>query len=197
LNFTATFKEALLMLKNSTLSMMTRQDHRTVKDSNMSERDLQALPKAHLHIHLEGAMRPSTQGPASVAGAIDQLGAHRILHGVLAVHDPWLVERLARERICLDVCPSSNLMLNVFPSVQSHPLPALLKAGVSCDLGSDDPLLFGPNLLDEFVLCREEMGLSDEQLARMARTSFEYSGAPPAVKSAGVAGVEAWLTAPD
>lgn len=135
------------------------------------------------------------QGPASVGGAIDQLGAHRILHGVLATHDPWLVERLARERICLDVCPSSNLMLNVFPSVQAHPLPALLKAGVPCDLGSDDPLLFGPSLLDEFVLCREEMGLSDEQLAAMACTSFEYSGAPQAVKAAGIAGVEAWLTA--
>lgn len=133
------------------------------------------------------------QGPASVVGALDALGAHRILHGVLAAHDPWLVERLARERICLDVCPSSNLMLNVFPSVQAHPLPALLEAGVPCDLGSDDPLLFGPNLLDEFVLCREAMGLSDEQLASMARTSFEYSGAPPAVKAAGIAGVEVWL----
>lgn len=133
------------------------------------------------------------QGPASVAAAIDTLGAHRILHGVLAAHDPWLLERLARERICLDVCPSSNLMLNVFPSVQTHPLPSLLAAGVPCDLGSDDSLLFGPNLLDEFVLCRQAMGLSDAQLASMARTSFEFSGAPQAIKAAGIAGVDAWL----
>jgi adenosine deaminase len=66
---------------------------------------------------------------------------------------------------------------------------------VPCDLGSDDPLLFGPNLLDEFVLCREQMGLSDAQLAAMARTSFNHSGAPQEVKDAGVAAVDAWLAA--
>ena len=132
-------------------------------------------------------------GPASVAAAIDDLGAHRILHGVLAAHDDALVERLAREKICLDVCPSSNLLLKVFPSVQAHPLPRLLDAGVPCDLGSDDPLLFGPSLLDEFVLCREDMGLSDTQLASLARTSFAYSGAPQQVKEAGITAVDAWL----
>jgi len=74
--------------------------------------------------------------------------------------------------------------LGALPKAHLHiHLPALLKAGVPCDLVSDDPLLFGPNLLDEFVLCREKMGLSDEQLAAMARTSFEYSGAPQAVKA--------------
>lgn len=132
-------------------------------------------------------------GPASVAAAIDHLGAHRILHGVLAAHDPALVQRLAREKICLDICPSSNLLLSVFPSAQAHPLPDLLKAGVPCNLGSDDPLLFGPDLVDEYVLCREQMGLSDRQLAAMARTSFIYSGAPQPVKDAGLDAVDAWL----
>lgn len=132
-------------------------------------------------------------GPASVRDAVDHLGAHRILHGVLAIEDPRLVERLAQEEICLDVCPSSNLLLNVFPSAEAHALPQLLEAGVPCDLGSDDPLLFGPSLLDEFILCREQMGLSDAQLATMAKTSFTYSGAPQQVKDAGLAAVDAWL----
>ena len=79
------------------------------------------------------------------------------------------------------------------PSVEAHPLPRLLETGVPCDLGSDDPLLFGPSLLDEFVLCRDHMGLSDQQLAALARTSFEYSGAPPQIKAWGIAGVNAWL----
>ncbi len=132
-------------------------------------------------------------GPASVRDAVDHLGAHRILHGVLAIEDPRLVERLAQEEICLDVCPSSNLLLNVFPSAEAHALPQLLEAGVPCDLGSDDPLLFGPSLLDEFILCHEQMGLSDAQLATMAKTSFTYSGAPQQVKDAGLAAVDAWL----
>ncbi len=132
-------------------------------------------------------------GPASVRDALDHLGAHRILHGVLAIEAPELVERLAKEQICLDVCPSSNLLLNVFPSAETHALPKLLDAGVPCDIGSDDPLLFGPSLLDEFVLCREQMGLSDAQIATLARTSFTFSGAPKPVVDAGVAAVDAWL----
>lgn len=133
-------------------------------------------------------------GPASVEGAIDALGANRVQHGVLAIEDPALVKRLAAERICLDVCPSSNLLLNVFPSIQEHPLPALLEAGVPCSLASDDPLLFGPSLLDEYELCRHGMGLSDEQLAVIARSSFEFSAAPHPVKTAGIAAIDQWLS---
>ena len=128
-----------------------------------------------------------------MSSALDDLGADRVLHGVLAIQDPQLVERLAQERICLDVCPSSNLLLKVFPSLEEHSLPALLKAGVPCSLGSDDPLLFGPNLFDEYRLCREKMGLSDQQLAAIASTSFEFSAAPQKVKDAGTAAVAQWL----
>ncbi len=134
-------------------------------------------------------------GAASVEGALDHLSADRVAHGVLAAADPALVDRLAREQICLDICPSSNLQLSVVPSLDDHPLPQLLDAGVPCDIGSDDPLLFGPDLVDEFTLCREEMGLDDTQIATLARTSFEFSGAPKDVKTAGIAAVEAWLDA--
>ena len=99
----------------------------------------------------------------------------------------------SREGACLDVCPSSNLQLNVFPSIEDHPLPRLLDAGVICSLGSDDPLLFGPDLVDEFILCRNEMGLNDTQLAAMARHSFEHSGAPETLKPTGLAAIDAWL----
>jgi adenosine deaminase len=132
-------------------------------------------------------------GPASVASAIDYLGADRLLHGVLAIEDPALVDRLARDNICLDICPSSNLQLSVFPSIEKHPLPKMLEAGVPCDIGSDDPLLFGPNLLDEYELCRNELGLGDQLIATLARDSFVYSGAPSEVKAAGTLGVNAWL----
>ncbi|MEM9491137.1 MAG: adenosine deaminase, partial [Myxococcota bacterium] len=121
-------------------------------------------------------------------------GARRIAHGVLAVEDDALVARLAAEQICLDVCPTSNLLLKVFPSVAAHPLPKLLAAGVPCTLGSDDPLLFGATLVDELVLCRERMGLDDESLAAMARTSFARSGAPRRVKDAGLTAIESWLS---
>ena len=133
-------------------------------------------------------------GAASVAGALDYLGADRLGHGVLAAEDPALVDRLARDRVCLDVCPSSNLQLNVFSSIEDHPLPQFLDAGVPCSLGSDDPLLFGPDLVDEFTLCRDKMGLNDAQLATMARHSFVHSGAPETLKAAGLIAIDNWLS---
>jgi adenosine deaminase len=135
-------------------------------------------------------------GAASVAEAIDHLRAQRIAHGVLAIEDDALVARLAAGRVCLDVCPTSNLLLGVFDSLLAHPLPRLLRAGVPCTLGNDDPLLFGASLLDEFTLCRDGMGLDDDRLAAMARDSFIHSGAPQPVKDAGAAAVAAWSSVP-
>jgi adenosine deaminase len=144
-----------------------------------------------------GEIAPSAgAGAASVAAALDHLRARRIAHGVLAIEDEALLARLAAGQICLDVCPTSNLLLGVFASPQAHPLPRLLAAGVPCTLGNDDPLLFGASLLDEFALCRDAMGLDDGRLAAMARDSFVHSGAPPAVKAAGTAAVAAWSAAP-
>jgi adenosine deaminase len=133
-------------------------------------------------------------GPRSVYGALDALGARRICHGVRAIEDPALVERLAAEEVVLDVCPTSNLMLAVVPSIDEHPLVKLLDAGVRCSLNGDDPLLFGPGLLAEYELVREAMGLSDEQLAQLARSSLVGSGAPGELMAESVDRVEEWLT---
>jgi adenosine deaminase len=137
----------------------------------------------------EIALAPG-QGPASVAGAIDISGADRIAHGVLAVTDAELVARLASEQICLDICPTSNVLLSAFPSIAEHPLPDLLAAGVPCSLGSDDPLLFGPGLLEEYELYRAERGLDDHQFARLTKASFAHSGAPTQLRDAGVQAVD-------
>jgi adenosine deaminase len=133
------------------------------------------------------------EGPASIVGALDTLGADRIQHGVRAIEQPDLVRRLAESAVCLDVCPSSNLLLGVVASLADHPLAALLDAGVRCSLNADDPLLFGPNLLDEYELARTTLRLDDATLAFVARCSIEHSGAPDALKQRALAGVDAWL----
>jgi adenosine deaminase len=130
-----------------------------------------------------------------VADSIDLLGAHRIQHGVRSFEVPGLVERLAELGTCLDICPTSNIMLAVFPTLAEHPLPALLDAGVRCSINGDDPLLFGPGLLDEYELCRTELGFDDERMATIARASIECGGAPDAVKADALAGVDGWLSA--
>jgi adenosine deaminase len=134
-------------------------------------------------------------GPSSVIGALEMLGADRIQHGVRAVEDPALVRRLAELPVCLDVCPSSNLLLGVVDDLAQHPLGELLAAGVHCSLNSDDPLLFGPNLLDEYRLARTTMGLDDDALAFVARCSVESSGAPADLKQRALRDIQSWLAA--
>ena len=147
-----------------------------------------------LSIPHAGEIAPTPgKGPESVEKAIDILSASRIQHGVLAIQDEVLIEKIKEKNICLDVCPSSNIQLSVFPNIQAHPLPLLIESGVSCSLGSDDPLLFGPSLLDEFELCREQMRLSDNTLAQLARNSFKYSGAPKKIVEQGLRDIDAWL----
>ena len=85
---------------------------------------------------------------------------------VFTIEDPELVRRLADSGVCLDVCPSSNVLLSVVPDIASHPLPALLDAGVRCSLNADDPLLFGPGLLEEYDLCRAEIFFETLKLGR-------------------------------
>jgi adenosine deaminase len=134
-------------------------------------------------------------GPASVIGALDVLRADRIQHGVRAIEDAALVERLAADGVCLDVCPTSHCMLSVVAAIEDHPLPALLDAGVRCSINADDPLLFGPGLLEEYELCRDRLGLTDDQLAFVARCSIEASGAPPSLKATALTAIDAWLRA--
>lgn len=132
-------------------------------------------------------------GPASVRAALDVLGARRIAHGVRAVEDPVLVARLAAEGVVLDVCPTSNVALGVVGSLSDHPLPLLLQAGVRCTLNADDPLLFGPGLLEEYETARTAFALPDPQLAAIARTSVESSGAPRAIVEDAVTLIGDWL----
>jgi adenosine deaminase len=133
-------------------------------------------------------------GPWSVRKAVDHLGACRIAHGVRAVEDPRLLDDLASRNITLDVCLTSNKALGVYPDTAQHPLPMLLAAGVGCSLGADDPLMFGAGLLAEYETARGDLGLTDHQLAALARTSIQTSGAPTAIIAPALAGIANWTT---
>lgn len=128
-----------------------------------------------------------------VLDAVDRLGATRIAHGVRAGELDGLVDRLAADRICLDVCPTSNRLLGVVQDTAAHPIRALLDAGVRCTLNADDPLLFDTTILGEYEVARDVIGLDDGRLAAIARTSLEVSALPEAAKAEALAGVEGWL----
>jgi aminodeoxyfutalosine deaminase len=89
-------------------------------------------------------------GPASVRGALEELGADRLRHGIRASEDPSLVRELADRQIVLDVCPISNLRTRVVSSLEEHPLPQLVAAGVLCSISTDDPAMFSTDLSQDY-----------------------------------------------
>lgn len=125
-------------------------------------------------------------GPEEVRAAVE-LGVDRIQHGVRAVEDPAVVELLVERGICLDVCPTSNVTLGVYTSLERHPLATLLEAGVRCSIGADDPLLFGVDVVDEYALAEERIRVLPQRLVACARTSIEASFAPEEVKRGALA----------
>jgi aminodeoxyfutalosine deaminase len=90
-------------------------------------------------------------GPASIRGALDELGADRIRHGIRAIEDPALVAELAEREIVLDVCPISNVRTGAVRSLEEHPLPLLVEAGVRCSVSTDDPAMFDTDLTREYA----------------------------------------------
>jgi adenosine deaminase len=136
-------------------------------------------------------------GPASVRACLDELNADRIGHGVAAAEDQELAERIAGRRTTLEVCPASNVALGIAASPSDVPLRTLLDAGVPVALGADDPLLFGHRLTAQYELARHAHGLPDAALAELARMSVRGSAAPQPVRAALLAGIDAWLAAPD
>lgn len=118
-------------------------------------------PSLHVTIHAgEGA------GPQSVWEALDLLGAERIGHGVRSFEDPLLVRRLAEEGICLEVCPTSNVLTEAVPSIDRHPLPRALEAGIPVTVNTDDPAIFGVTFRGELERARDEIGIGDEGVLR-------------------------------
>ena len=89
-------------------------------------------------------------GPVSVRGALDELGADRIRHGIRSIEDPGLVSELAGRGTVLDVCPLSNLRTGVVRSLEEHPLPQLVAAGVRCSISTDDPAMFETDLTRDY-----------------------------------------------
>ena len=112
-------------------------------------------------------------GAFSVTDALDLVRPSRIGHGVRAIEDPDLVRRLADLGTVLEVCPGSNISLQVFPDFASHPLRRLVEAGVKVTLSSDDPPFFHTSLAREYELASTEFGFSDEEINAMTRTAIE------------------------
>ena len=131
-------------------------------------------------------------GPEYVREALDVLGVERVDHGNRALEDPDLVTRLRDEQVPLTVCPLSNVALKGVPRIEEHPLPRMLELGLAVTVNSDDPAYFGGYVDDVVTALRTSLGLTDDDLATLAATSFRAAFVGEDERAAGLAAVDAW-----
>lgn len=111
--------------------------------------------------------------PEYIWEAIDLLKVSRIDHGVRCVEDPALVDYLVEHQIPLTVCPLSNVKLCVFDTMADHNLKQLLERGLCVTVNSDDPAYFGGYLNENFEAVQTALGLTDEDLKKLAHHSLQ------------------------
>jgi adenosine deaminase len=117
-------------------------------------------------------------GAESVWGAIRTLGAERIGHGVRSVEDPALVDFLRNHQIPLEVCPTSNLRLGVYPSYKEHPIRWLWEQGLNVTVNSDDPSMFDTDLVHEYAVLVDHLGFTAAELQRLSLNALWASFLP-------------------
>ena len=119
-----------------------------------------------------------TGGPDSIRGALDALHSVRIGHGVRCLEDADLVKRLKEEQIPLEVCPTSNICLKVFPNLAEHSLPKLVEEGLYVTINSDDPPMFNTTLTKEYQLVSKTFGFDQEQIKEFVLKAARVSLLP-------------------
>jgi adenosine deaminase len=114
--------------------------------------------------------------------ALDHLKARRVGHGIRAADDTKLVERLAEQNIVLEMCPTSNVKLDLVESYAKHPLKQLVKAGCAVTLNTDDPGIFATTLSEEYCHAVEDCGLTPLELRTIILRGVSATYLPPEQK---------------
>jgi len=132
-------------------------------------------------------------GADAVWETLATLGPDRLGHGIRSAEDPRVLAEVVRRGVTLEICPGSNVALGVYGGAGNVPLRQLMEAGAQIALGADDPLLFGSRLNAQYDTARAVHGLSDVELAELARGSVRGSRAPTPARSQILADIDRWL----
>jgi adenosine deaminase/aminodeoxyfutalosine deaminase len=128
-------------------------------------------------------------GPASIWSALN-IGAERIGHALAAQHDADLLQVLAERQVPLELNLTSNLRTGCCERIEQHPIREYFEGGLFVTINSDDPPMFGSDLLSEYLLIQDHFAFSLEQMREFAANSIEASFLPPERKLKLLAQVE-------
>ncbi len=111
-------------------------------------------------------------GASSIWHAIRELGAQRIGHGVKAIEDPALIEYLAKHKIGMESCLTSNIQTSTVASLAQHPLKTFLAHGVLVSINTDDPAVQGIELAHEYEVAAPQAGLTANEIEQVQRNGL-------------------------
>ena len=113
-------------------------------------------------------------GPDNIATALDSLGIERIDHGLAILEDEALTRRVAEERIPLNVCPNSNIVIaNRYESLEQHPFRRMRQAGLLATLNTDDPAMTDLDLGKEYRTVARALGMAWSEIEEVALDGVE------------------------
>ena len=119
-----------------------------------------------------------TVGPPSIWSAIRVADTKRIGHGVRAIEDLQQVDYLRETQIPLEVCPTSNICLKVYPSMQEHSLPKLMEQGLYVTINSDDPPMFNTTLTNEYIVGAQAFGWDVDTIRKLVLNAVDVTLLP-------------------
>ena len=130
-------------------------------------------------------------GPAAhVHEAIEVLGVKRIQHGIRAVEDSSVVNLAIQEGVAFDVCPISNVKLDVIDKLEDHPIRQFFDRGLRCTVSTDDPFSFGNTVEDEYAALSAGLGFSNDELKEIAKNGFEVALVDESMRAKWMAEIE-------
>ncbi len=117
-------------------------------------------------------------GPASIREAVHTCAVHRIGHGTRLLEDPSLMDYINDRRIPVEICITSNVQTRVAESYETHPVRQFFDAGLNVVLNTDNRLMSGTTLTDEYTFAHSRLGFTFDELGRMALNGFESAFLP-------------------
>ncbi|MCI5523489.1 MAG: adenosine deaminase [Treponema sp.] len=112
-------------------------------------------------------------GSSSIKDSLDFLKAERIGHGITSVFDEELIARLAKEKIPLEICPTSNIFTKkIVTDIKKHPVRKLYDKGVNVTLNTDDPTFFKVSLIDEYWNLYSQLDFTLDEIKQIIKNGF-------------------------
>ncbi len=123
-------------------------------------------------------------GPESVADAVHACGAQRIGHGTHLIDDPRLMDELTEKGVAIEACLTSNVQTHAATDYASHPARAYFDRGMRVTLNTDNRLMSGVTLVDEYAHAARALDFTFDELCVVARNGFERAFLPESERRA-------------